>query len=608
MRGGWFDALEMRARKMRISQRENKSVRVAAFVVMLATLLIAAWPVFRSGVYVKGDLAFHLGRIESLYLGIKNGVFPLKVHFSLANEYGYGEGFFYPDALLYFPAVLRLFGASLECSYKAYVIGIILAAWGSMFLSLRRVLYADNVLLAACGASVYVLSFRFMHSIYEYGSVGTYTAMAFMPMAIGGLLRILYQEYRRRDLVWMTAGTALTVLSHSTSAIMTIAFMALLFLLSLPQVDRKRLCHLLVCAACGVLATIGYWLPALEQVCDQKFYLHTQPAILLTDNILGLGDVLRFSGVAELCVLALIAVLLARSLVRAARQREKLHGKVQEERITCCRVDKGTGEDRNRPMEMRRLHVTGWVTIIFCTAVYCAPLWKLIGARVQFVQSPTRLLGTACAGVSFSLCFALEEGMERGRRARHAGYVLGLVMAGVFAVQATVQMRAFTATVPADSIDYAGIVGLGAGTEWLPDGGSHYAIDETERAIDPEGEGAYGVKYGDGKYLDVYIRMDREFYDMPYFYYKGYAAYLLDDAGNPVQELEVVKAPKERHAYVRVLLPEGGSGIGHVMVIYRKTLLQKLAYLVNAAFLGGYAVVGVWRSIMGSRSEQRPCG
>lgn len=591
---------------MRISQKENKAVHAAAFLVAAAALIIAVWPVFRSGVYVKGDLAFHLGRIESLYLGLKNGVFPLKVHFSLANEYGYGEGFFYPDALLYGPALLRLAGVSLECSYKAYVIAIILAAWCNMFLSLRRVLHRDSVLLAACGASVYILSFRFMHSIYEYGSVGTYTAMAFMPMAIGGLLRILYQEYRRRDLVWMTAGTALTVLSHSTSAIMTIVFMALLFLLSLPLMDWKRFGHLVLCALGGVVATIGYWLPALEQVCDQSFYLNLHPILLLTDNILGLGDVLRFSGPAEIVACGLLVLLLVLSLVLGNGRKAVLCRTTRVEReIPRCGTVEEEGEDGSRTMEKRRLYIVGLVALLFCAAVYCAPLWELIGEKVQFVQSPTRLLGTACAGMSFSLCLAAEKFMERGRGARYAGYVLMAAVTGLFAVQAGVQMRAYTDTVQADSIDYAGIVGLGAGTEWLPDGGSQYAIDETERAIDPEGEGAYGVKYGDGKYLDVYIRMDKEYYDMPYFYYKGYAAYLLDDAGNPVQELEVVKAPEERHAYVRVVLPEGGSGIGHVMVIYRKTLLQKLAYLVNAVFLGGCAAVF---AVMRRRGRKRSTG
>ncbi len=585
-----------------MQQRENKAVRTAAFVVMMAALVVAVLPAFRSGVYVKGDLAFHLGRIESLYLGLKNGVFPLKVHFSLANEYGYGEGFFYPDALLYFPALLRLNGLSLEHSYKAYVIVMILMAWGSMFLSLRRILQEERVFLPVCGASMYVLSYRFMHSIYEYGSVGTYTAMVFMPMAIGGLLCSLYQEYRRRDLVWMTAGTALTVLSHSTSAIMTVVFMVLLVLTGIAQMNVKRFCHLSLCAVCGVLATIGYWLPALEQVCDQSFYLHSNPAILLTDNILGVRDVLRFSGAAEIGVFFLIALLLPVNLVvRGTKRGGSRRGRVLQDG-TVSQSD-GLPDGMGRAMETRRLCAACLVSLAFAGAVYCAPLWNRIGEWLQFVQSPTRLLGTASAGMVFSLCIALEGVMKQGRGWKCVGCLLAFAVTGMFAVQTGVQMQAFSDTVPADSIDYAGVVGLGAGTEWLPEGGSQYAIDETERAIDPDGEGAYGVKYGDGKYLDVYIRMDKDYYDMPYFYYKGYAAYLLDDAGKPVQELEVVKAPEERHAYVRVLLPEGGSGIGHVMVIYRKTLLQKLAYLANAAFLFGCVAVGIVCRIRGRKAK-----
>ena len=36
-----------------------------------ALILITILPAFRSGVYVHGDLGFHLGRIESLYEGLR---------------------------------------------------------------------------------------------------------------------------------------------------------------------------------------------------------------------------------------------------------------------------------------------------------------------------------------------------------------------------------------------------------------------------------------------------------------------------------------------------------------------------------------------------------
>lgn len=45
------------------------------------------------------DAPFHLARIESLNQALQMGIFPVKVHPSLAYSYGYGVGIFYPDFL-----------------------------------------------------------------------------------------------------------------------------------------------------------------------------------------------------------------------------------------------------------------------------------------------------------------------------------------------------------------------------------------------------------------------------------------------------------------------------------------------------------------------------
>lgn len=601
------------------THKPGQSVRKGSLFtagIIVISIVLAVAPSLRSGVYVHGDLAFHLGRIESLYQGLRAGVFPVKVHSALANGFGYGEGFFYPDALLYFPALLRLLGLSLERSYKIYVVSVIVSTWLIMYVSLKRILYRKSTFLCACGACVYMLSFRFMHSVYEYGSVGSYTAMAFIPMALSGLLMVLFRRYERRDLIWMTAGVSLTVLSHSTSALLTIAFMLLLFLLGIRRLSKRKMLHLVLCAVCGMLATIGYWLPALEQACDQSFYLNSHPAYLLTDNLLDLSDLFRFSGAAELCAVVVLAMLWVSCMVRRMTKvgrsagvgdkstsadgksmlctptdgKSLLSASVDQESVPCASED---GESM--------LCAVGAASLIFTAAVYCAPLWRLVGGYVQFLQSPARLLGTALAGEVLAICLAVERKEEQSPRGKQAGYLIMLTLTVLFAAQDIRQMPAYADTVPADSIDYTGIVGLGAGTEWLPDGGSQYAIDETERAVDPEGEGAYGVKYEGDKYFDVYVRMDREYYDMPYFYYKGYAAYLVDEAGWPVQELTVVKAPAERHAYVRVLLPESEDAIGHIIVTYRKTTVQKIAYIINAIFLCGFVCRILYAAAAGLR-------
>ena len=233
------------------------------------------------------------------------------------------------------------------------------------------------------------------------------------------------------------------------------------------------------------------------------------------------------------------------------------------------------------------IKAVGLTSILFTVLIFFSPFWKAIGPYIQFVQSPTRLMSSTIVGICFTLCLSCARILD-GNATKETRTMIP-ALAGLLIlcmVQAIVQIPSYGGTVAADSIDYTGtIMGLGAGTEWLPDGGSQYAIEEPERAIDPDGGGAYGIKEKDGAYFDVYVRMEMAYYDMPYFYYKGYAAYLLDDEGSLIQELEVEKAPAERHGYVRVILPEGGNGIGHILVTYRKTKIQKLAYVINGVFV-----------------------
>jgi hypothetical protein len=119
-----------------------------------------------------------------------------------------------------------------------------------------------------------------------------------------------------------------------------------------------------------------------------------------------------------------------------------------------------------------------------------------------------------------------------------------------------------------------------SGAEWLPTETEAYCCLTPNTSYDNLGGSAEGFKHDYAKYYEVWVLLDREYYDVPYVYYYGYRAYLLDDAGNPVSELTVTEA-RDDNGYVRVLMPEGGEGVGHIMVTYRKTLIQKVSYLIS---------------------------
>ena len=96
--------------------------KLLGLLASLVVIVIAFLPHSQNGMFLGSDDYFHYHRIISVADAIKNGIFPVKLHFIAAYGYGYGEGFFYSNALLYIPAVLiSFFGLSLLVAYKIFV-------------------------------------------------------------------------------------------------------------------------------------------------------------------------------------------------------------------------------------------------------------------------------------------------------------------------------------------------------------------------------------------------------------------------------------------------------------------------------------------------------
>ena len=127
--------------------------------------------------------------------------------------------------------------------------------------------------------------------------------------------------------------------------------------------------------------------------------------------------------------------------------------------------------------------------------------------------------------------------------------------------------------------------------EWLPVECEPSECKESQNARADDHTGADGFKHENGKYFEVWLDMSKQYYDMPYVYYYGYKAYILDDNNNPVRELEVQEAFDD-NGLVRVMMPGDNNEIGHVMVTYRKTPIQKISYIISIC-------TGVLLSILG---------
>jgi len=260
-----------------LARRENE---YALFLLVFLTAAVC-YPLFNGKTYVHGeDMFFHLTRIRGLAESLKAGYFPVRNQLYWLHNYGYGVGFYYPDALLYFPAAMVLLGFELLTSYKIFLIVC-------SFFSIASAWYAGwkisgNRTAAAASAIFMAFAAYRLSNVYYRGAVGETQAAMFYPLIILGLYEI-FQGNRKRWPVFALGFLGLFC-SHIISLTIAALLTALYLLIRIRTIIRQPGIIGALLKAVGLVVCVGafFWMPMLEQSM-------TNPALRI-NNVLE-GDV-----------------------------------------------------------------------------------------------------------------------------------------------------------------------------------------------------------------------------------------------------------------------------------------------------------------------------
>lgn len=89
-------------------------------IILIMAALLTILPLYQPGLPSSADLKFHLQRIEGVYKRLLSGQFPVRIQPEWLDGNGYAVSIFYGDILMYFPAVLRMIGFTVQEAYKVY--------------------------------------------------------------------------------------------------------------------------------------------------------------------------------------------------------------------------------------------------------------------------------------------------------------------------------------------------------------------------------------------------------------------------------------------------------------------------------------------------------
>ncbi len=195
-------------------------------LILIGIAVLATFPAFTDTILFGHDLNFHLYRIEGIKDGLLAGQFPVRVHPTHNNGYGYITPGVYPELFFYIPAIFRILGMSAVTAYHTFFFCINIATAVVMYISVKGI--TKSTFAGQLAAIVYTFSTWRVINLYYRAALGEALSMIFFPLVFYGLYCILKGNHKK----WWVLTLACTgiFMSHIISTVM-VALMIVTFLI-----------------------------------------------------------------------------------------------------------------------------------------------------------------------------------------------------------------------------------------------------------------------------------------------------------------------------------------------------------------------------------------
>ncbi len=569
---------------------KNRKNQISAAVFVI-TMIIACAPLISRYCINGHDLEYHLLRIESLKEGILMGKPFLKVNVLFFGGAGYASSMFYPDFLLYIPALLRAAGVSINVSYHIFVGICIILCYLSAYLCTKAM--TGSAYGAMMAAVTLTLCQYHLDDIYVRGAVGEYAAFIFIPVIIYAIYNAIYEQM---DKPWLfVLGYAGVILCHTSTFAMCTVFglAAVIICFKKTLANKKVLIRLIVSTVITLLITCFYWLPMLEQFMISVFYVSTpwiqpsQEAVRFV-NLFGAA----FPGLGSICVLILIPrIFIKKDPVKATDK---------------AAVETGETKDREK------INIIGYSDLLILagflfTLLACDLMpWDRLGRFLGFIQFPWRFL--IMGSCLFAMAAGLIYGRMAGRDDKNAGiwtYDKGtdpskinagaVLLVAVIILNGVSAFNAFRSGLQGyydyadDYYSYKPYTANVIAGEWLPEAvkDKDSLVDDSEKMTDDNGKAIDFTRIKNT--IEADIDGGKEYVDVPFIYYAGYKAFIAD---NSKKSTALRVTGEGNNGMCRVYL----NGLnGRLTVSYKGTALMHISVALSILTVAAVILIFIWK-------------
>lgn len=525
---------------------KKKSNDIYMYFILILLTLITIVPLFISANIRGDDYLFHLLRIADIKNSIVNGHVLVNIMPESLYGYGYANGLFYPDLLLYIAAFLNLIGINLKFAYGIFLSLCTLASTFSMFICIKKI--SNNKNIALYSTVIYIFAQYKITDLYFRSAVGEYISFIFIPIVLLGVYELLYRNYKKWYI--LSIGMSGILLSHLLSVFIVVIMCVLIYILNIHKLIQKpkRVLYSIIAAITTLLITAYTWIPIIEQMLSSKFNVQ-QAEPFAYDRSVSIEDILTFNRNSRFFIGLVIVILSLLYIVAIMKKKNSLF-------IFSC-------------------FIVGLLSLILTIKT---PFLKVVSDNFKLfnqIQFAWRMGLIATLLLSFIAGYSIDKIFSEKYK-----YVIVIAISLI----SIVNLMAYKKYYRIQNIDfnnfsakYSGYIG--AGKEYLPEGADVKKIKERGNIITSNDKGfkySNYIKRGCYISLDYKVNKDDAYIDLPLLYYKGYTFKIISSNND---EKEFGNVSHSNEMYIRVNV--GNIKEGRLVVDYTGTKLMKLGYLVT---------------------------
>lgn len=279
----------IRKRKLNFSNCEKLRVGFVLF----SFSLIASLPMFVGFLPMMDDFAFSFVRIEGIKDAILEGQIPAVILPNSLLGYGYADPVFYPNILLYFPAVMRMIGFSFIESYKLFVFIMHFVTAYISYYAVKHIYHSTNIGLF--GSFIYTFSIYRLEDIYRRSALGETWAIAFLPLIVYGLYCVLTEDTESKSFknswIPLTIGLWGVANTHLLSCEMVAAFVIPVCIICVRRVFTKaRFLQLIKSVVTTLLLTMYFIVPFIDMSLRDSYKVYSREPMNAAENTTSLFE------------------------------------------------------------------------------------------------------------------------------------------------------------------------------------------------------------------------------------------------------------------------------------------------------------------------------